>query len=369
MTLNIGIIASLLTRPETGVEVYIKALLNGLSVDRSLRPVGISPRRVEFFKSNGIAEKIIQGRSSLLGRYWWEFFKISDLSRSDIDILHGPNFSVPVVKRREIRYVTTIHDLTFKTHPQYYPSTAKAYYNFATWNSSRICDAIICNSNSTRRDFLRFYPDFPRENLHVIPLGYTDFSQIDSDDTIFKGHGLTQKEFALIVGASHPRKNLERSIEAFLEAGISADTRLVLTGTPSERIFNSYRSNPRVIFTGQVTRNQLASFYKNAQCLIFASHAEGFGLPALEALSVHLPVIASKVGSLPEVTGLPHEMLVDPLVISDIRTKIEYMFESKTFYDDALNIGRENLKSFSWSQCIGDTSRLYHQLIPSGSVQ
>ena len=60
---------------------------------------------------------------------------------------------------------------------------------------------------------------------------------------------------------------------------------------------------PNVKQVGRVDDNDLAFLYQNALCLAFPSRTEGFGLPALEAMALGCPVIASEAASLPEVCG------------------------------------------------------------------
>ena len=59
----------------------------------------------------------------------------------------------------------------------------------------------------------------------------------------------------------------------------------------------------RVEFKGHVPQAELAALYRGAACLVFPSRYEGFGLPALEAMASGTPVVATRAGALPEVTG------------------------------------------------------------------
>jgi glycosyltransferase involved in cell wall biosynthesis len=60
---------------------------------------------------------------------------------------------------------------------------------------------------------------------------------------------------------------------------------------------------PDVILTGHVSDDHLAALYSGAHALVVASHAEGFGLPAVEALACGAPVVACEVPALREVLG------------------------------------------------------------------
>ena len=58
-----------------------------------------------------------------------------------------------------------------------------------------------------------------------------------------------------------------------------------------------------VIWLGRVSDDELAALLRDSLCLAFPSYVEGFGLPALEAMVVGCPVIASDRASIPEVCG------------------------------------------------------------------
>ena len=54
---------------------------------------------------------------------------------------------------------------------------------------------------------------------------------------------------------------------------------------------------PGVILTGHVSDDHLAALYSGAHALVVASHDEGFGLPAVEALACGTPVVACEVAA------------------------------------------------------------------------
>ena len=85
--------------------------------------------------------------------------------------------------------------------------------------------------------------------------------------------------------------------------------RLVLAGDPgvgfaeAERRIRDNRLGGRVTVTGHASQGDVEGLMGAASALVLPSLDEGFGLPALEAMSVGTPVIASDAGSLPEVVG------------------------------------------------------------------
>jgi glycosyltransferase involved in cell wall biosynthesis len=66
-----------------------------------------------------------------------------------------------------------------------------------------------------------------------------------------------------------------------------------------------------ILLTGPVPAEDLPALYAGAECFVFPSRYEGFGLPVLEAMACGTPVIVSNRGALPEVVGQAG-VLVDP---------------------------------------------------------
>jgi glycosyltransferase involved in cell wall biosynthesis len=111
-------------------------------------------------------------------------------------------------------------------------------------------------------------------------------------------------KFALCVGNQTPNKNVETAIRAFLALERS-DLKLVLVGAATAEIFGPVRlkDHPNIVKLGFVEDAELRALYERAEFLCFPSRYEGFGIPALEAMTLNCPVIASDAGAVREVVG------------------------------------------------------------------
>ena len=89
--------------------------------------------------------------------------------------------------------------------------------------------------------------------------------------------------------------------------------------------------------------------YNTCKVLVLPSIHEGFGLPALEAMSCGAPVIASNVTSLPEVVGNP-EALFDPGSDKNIIEKIEQVLRDENFRMSLAESGYKRSNNFSWER-------------------
>ncbi len=161
--------------------------------------------------------------------------------------------------------------------------------------------------------------------------------------------GVTPGAYALFLGAIEPKKNLRRLVEAFLLAGV--DIPLLIAGplgwlydedlalldnigrqAHGSVISGEVRGNvltglirenrPAVRHLGYLPRRHVVALLQCARMFLFPSLHEGFGLPALEAMQLGVPVLTSNSSSLPEVVG-EAAIVVDPLSVSAMAREIE----------------------------------------------
>jgi len=137
---------------------------------------------------------------------------------------------------------------------------------------------------------------------------------------------LEMRGYLLYFGAIEPKKNLGRVIQAYLEANIAtplvivgaeawhADRELKLLGMAHGRKLPGVDRIRRIDY---VPRILLTDLLHGAKACLFPALYEGFGLPALEALTAGVPLLSSTTGALPEVTGAA-ALSVDPYDINAI---------------------------------------------------
>src|SRR5262249_35502896 len=185
------------------------------------------------------------------------------------DVLHCTTFRGPA--RATVPTVLTLHDLAILRAPQSCPRWHRIYGRTVT-SVLRAADALVAVSEFTRDEIVRL-AGVPAGRITVIPNGV---------DETFSPEGARQAgEYVLAVATLEPRKNLRRAVEAAREAG--AELRVV--GAPG------WGGVDVEGWVGEVTDDELAALYRGAQCVLYPSLYEGFGLPVLEAMACGTPVV------------------------------------------------------------------------------
>ena len=157
------------------------------------------------------------------------------------------------------------------------------------------------------------------------------------------------------MGTIEPRKNVGAIIKAY-RAMVERDPGvppLLFAGrmtVPEESILSPDDKallRDRVLFFGYVTDEQRKRLYREASLLVIASTDEGFGIPALEAMTVGLPVVAAARGSLPEVIG-DAGLLVDADNATLLADAMRRLLDDGDLRRDLAERGLERAKRFEW---------------------
>ena len=269
------------------------------------------------------------------------------LALSDCDVFLGANYFLPrlhgaVAKKR----VITIHDLTYKRFPELLQKETLENLERQMMREVAIADAIVCVSESTRRDLLHYY-DVDPSRAFAIHSGLGTPAAAEPLD------GLPDR-YILFVSTIEPRKDLGTLIDAFER--LSYDGSLVVVGKvgwKSESIVPRLKQQ-RIVHLDYVRASQLATIYERAEAFVFPSIYEGFGFPLLEAMARGVPSIAARSSSLPEIGG-------DAALYFEIGNADELAAQLTRVLSDAklraelAARGRERAASFRWERAAAET--------------
>lgn len=310
-------------------------------------------------------------------RILWTNFSLPPLLKTkQIDLYHGVcNFELPV--RKVCPYVVTIHDLIPLFFPKLVPKKHLILFRILMRWVARIADKIITDSYSSKKDILNRL-GVPEEKIQVIYLAHhPDYHPIPDRhkiESILAKHHLNGK-YLLFTGVLEPKKNLLRLIEAFhlLKTQINPDKdlKLVLVGGRGwgyaganenlSRLIERRELKEEVIFTGYVPDEDLPYLYNGAELFVFPSLYEGFGLPVLEAMACGIPVVTSKVSSLPEIVGEAGK-LVDPYDPRNIAEGISEVLTNQTLRQSMIEKGLQRAHLFSWQRTAAETLAVYRSV-------
>jgi glycosyltransferase involved in cell wall biosynthesis len=286
----------------------------------------------------------------------------------------------PVLNRLKI--ISTIHDMTPKRVPdEIFPEKRLRFYwnmkeRVAVWQSH----LIVTVSEYSRQEIVHFY-NLGESRIATITEGPNSVFQLllpdDRSMEVLHRFGLEPGErFLLYVGGISPHKNLKTLVRTFKEIiqepGL-AGLKLILVGDYKVDSFHSdfpalrdlvqeLHLDGKVVFTGYVPDEDLVYLYNAASLFVFPSLAEGFGLPAVEAMACGTPVAASNLGSLPEVLGEAGRFF-DPADPSEMRRVIMEVLSDRDLREDMRRKGLERAKRFSWESAARDLLGIFEKLV------
>jgi len=286
---------------------------------------------------------ITHGPSPLsLKNLFWQPYQLYKLKKQ-YKVFFTPGFN-PVLFAA-MPYVLTIHDLIHLRIPGKFSFAKKIFYEIFIKPSVRKARCVITISEYSKKT-IEDWTGISSEKIQIVPCGVSP---------VFTREGEKHCPgfpYLLHVGNTKPHKNTARVITAFAKANISPDMRLYLAGEPSLQLTALIKEKAlqqRVIFTGKLTEEKIATYYRGASALVFPSLYEGFGLPVLEAMACGTPVLTSNTTSLPEAAG-DAALMVDPYDVHAIATGIEKILADSALRELLIEKGLARAKLFSWDE-------------------
>jgi len=305
------------------------------------------------------------------------YFALNKKQLQRIDLLHSPVSLSPLLISRKTKTVVTMLDLTFKVFPKktttMWAKVGVLWWNLAWPRSLKHSNHIVAISENTKRDIMKFY-GISREKISVIyPYCSLRLPQGSSVAlNMLKARYDLPERYILHVGVltPHKKKNLELLVRAFhivkKQNGILH--KLVLVTPKKGRVVRSLieeiiklNLQDEVIFTGQISDDDLALFYHAADVFVFPSLYEGFGYPPLEAMTCGTPVVVSNVASLPEIVG-DAGLYVDPLNPEDIADKILQVLSSPGLAEKLRALGLKRAQQFSMERMVQKYLEVYRKV-------
>lgn len=291
----------------------------------------------------------------------WQFkvFLYLELKRP-VDVYFSTTSLILPALVRSVPVVTAIMDFISFIFPDQHNSKAVMLERIWMRPALRYSRKIIAISEHTKQDAIKLFGINPNK-INVTHLA----ASFSYPKEVFP---LPYSEIILCVGTLEPRKNLERVVEAFniIKPEFSL-AQLVLVGRwgwYKEKLQQAIMQSPYqkdIHILNQVTSTQKQSIYEQAEILVFPSLYEGFGLPPLEAMTVGVPVIASRISSIPEVVG-DAGILVDPYNTPEIAEAMKQVLQNNSLRAELKIKGIERAKLFTWENTANQTLKILQEV-------
>lgn len=273
-------------------------------------------------------------------------------------VVHETYYSATPTAPAGVPVVLTVYDMIHELYPELFHPTDSTLRNKP--GALARADRILCISEHTRRDLLRFYPEVEDKAVTVL-FGFDAAFNAAPDGP--REHALP---FVLYLGIRRGYKNFDGLLEAYARSRLPAEgIDLVCVGDGPLRPPEAALAE-RLGIAGQVIQReaddeQLRRLYRDALLFAYPSLYEGFGIPPLEAMAAGCPVVAVRAASVPEVCGDAAEY-GEPGDIASLADALDRVALSPAHADALRAAGRDQCRRFSWRRCAHETAAIYRTL-------
>ncbi len=308
-----------------------------------------------FAKNVKSVKTLTPSRHPILWYFWFEHSIPRVLKKCKVDVFLS--FDGHLSIKTDIPTVYVLHDLAYLHYPNEIPSTVLKFYQKFIPQYIDKAKHIVSVSNHGKQDILKHFPHIKEDSISIVGNATRDiFKPISAIErkNIQTQYANGQKYF-FYVGAVQPRKNISRMIQAFdLFSEAHPECQLLIAGRSAwkmEQIKKTYEESKhrdKIQFLGYVEDQNMAKIMAAAECFIYPSLFEGFGVPILEAMQCAVPIITSKDSAMSEVAGNA-ALLVDPENVNDISVAMIKVFDNKSLSKELVQNGNAQKEKYNWN--------------------
>jgi glycosyltransferase involved in cell wall biosynthesis len=286
---------------------------------------------------------------------WWFDVKIAGaLKKYKADVFVSPDGFCSLTTK--VPQVLVVHDLAFLHHPKLIAKHHLWFYKRFTPKFLKKARVIATVSEFSKEDIVTTYNVDANKIVNVSSASKEIFKPIDwMQKEIVKQEYADGYEYFVFVGGIHPRKNLMNLLKAFsiFKKWQKTNMKLLVVGRLAWKYdetlekLKTFKYRDEVKMLGYLPEDKLARVIASAYALVFPSFFEGFGVPVLEAMQSHVPVITSNVSSMPEICG-DAALYADPASPEDIATQMKMIFKDEQLRTKLIEAGQLQSQKFSW---------------------
>ena len=333
----------------TGIGTYTQNMISAIAGNYNLTLLGNYDTLTSFSWSNQV--KIIPTTSSI-----YSLSEQTELQKKIqfCDLFISPHYNIPLQKIKASKRVVVIHDVNHLTNINKISLIKRLYAKYMINAAIKKSDKVITVSEFSRSEINKY--TISKKDIGIIYCGM-DINEIrnkinnESLARIKLKYNLPGN-YILYVGNMKPHKNIDVVIKAMKFLSEFQDKKLVVVGAQLDEILQKLKmldipGLEKNIYPIQYVGNEvLPLLYNNAECLIFPSLYEGFGIPPIEAMICGCPVLASNAASIPEVCG-DAALFFNPNDANELADKIMSVLKNKDLRSELLWKGDKNAQRFS----------------------
>lgn len=318
-----------------GIENYM------LNLASQLVKFGHEP--IVFCESDHDGEEIVNGfrvihmigpKSNLLCKPWIGFkatlYTIKHIK--NVDFIHynawPPSLSSPLARCFGIKSLMQGHGLEWQ----------RSKYSALQQKIMRMMECITAHINRNlimcSDDQTRYFNEMYGRKATTIPtaINLPDLSVADTD--ILERFGISPKKYFLFLARLVQDKNPNYLIEAFKQVDVSGFQLVIAGNNPADPEYEEFlhslaKGRENIIFTGAIYGNDKNTLLRNAYGFCIPSTIEGLSISLLEAMSYHLPIIASNIPANREVLGDEDALWHTPENIEELISSISFAVKEK----------------------------------------
>lgn len=357
---------------QTGIERYVANIIkNILAIDsRHQYVLYLDPKEGEIQSKNEsrlfsyLSKKknyTVKKLNCPFSFGWTQLRLSAEMFKNPPDILFIPSHLPPLYCPKKT--IITIHDVAFKKFPEVYSKKELYLQKIGIARVIKKAWRIIAPSEFTKNEIKKYYPRAREDNIFTVPHGY-------NQDIFYQTNELDQpavKPGLVSIGRLENKKNIVNLIKAFniiKNRGRVKSLKLTLIGAPGfgyqeikqEIVKSKYKND--ILELGWQTDKQIANYLRSAECFVFPSLYEGFGLPILEAMACACPIAGSKLEVFKEI-GQNAMLYFNPFDPADMTKTIEQIIVNKNLQESLARKGLVIVKNYSWLKTARRTVELF----------
>jgi glycosyltransferase involved in cell wall biosynthesis len=300
---------------------------------------------------------------------YFHFLISAFLKRENLDVWHSPAPNLPL--SYDEPSIVTVRNLSIYKFPKLFPPSQFLNVKMIMPNALKRAKKIIAISQSIKQDLIKIFKT-PANKIEVIYNGINKelfHNPPKSEIEKIKNQYKIKENFILFLGTLEPRKNIETLIEAYelFQKNSTIKYQLVIAGKDgwnAQKIHKQTSRSPyknEIIFTGYIGPENLNALFSEAKVFVFPSLYEGFGMPVIEAMAKKIPVIASNIESLSEITA-GSVILINPHKKEEISEALEVILNNEKLRAKLIEKGFKRAKEFCWEKCAEKTLEIYRNI-------